>query len=139
MLKKVSFSLHVFMKNEFRIFINFLVYWFEKTNTNVCYEKFVAHLLLYTVANVSRIFRNRRLAKGNYSILRIGLMGSLSSLQKPEFLKLIISCFHYFRCQKWDQWQIMIGKKTHIYFFYFWLKNKQVWAEQIGKKTEKIP
>ena len=27
---------------------------------NVCYEKFVTHLLLYTVANVSRIFRNRR-------------------------------------------------------------------------------
>ena len=27
---------------------------------NVCYEKFVTHLLLYTVANVWRIFRNRR-------------------------------------------------------------------------------
>ena len=29
-------------------------------DNNVCYEKFVTHLLLYTVANVSRIFRNRR-------------------------------------------------------------------------------
>ena len=28
--------------------------------TNVCYEKFVTHLLMYTVANLSRIFRNRR-------------------------------------------------------------------------------
>ena len=27
---------------------------------NVCYEKFVTHLLLYIVANVWRIFRNRR-------------------------------------------------------------------------------
>ena len=32
--------------------------------------------------------------KGNYWILRIGLMGSLSSLQKSEFLKLIILIFH---------------------------------------------
>ena len=30
------------------------------SQNNVCYEKFVTHLLLYTVANVSRIFRNRR-------------------------------------------------------------------------------
>ena len=30
------------------------------SEANVCYEKFVTHLLLYTVANVSRIFRNRR-------------------------------------------------------------------------------
>ena len=32
--------------------------------------------------------------KGNYWILRIGLMGSLSSLQKSELLKLIILIFH---------------------------------------------
>ena len=32
--------------------------------------------------------------KGNYWILRIGQMGSLSSLQKSEFLKLIILIFH---------------------------------------------
>jgi hypothetical protein len=36
--------------------------------------------------------------KGNYWILRIGLMGSLSRLQKSEFLKLIFSFFHYFWC-----------------------------------------
>ena len=29
---------------------------------NVCYEKFVTNLLLYTVVNVSRMFRNRRYA-----------------------------------------------------------------------------
>ena len=34
------------------------------------------------------------LLKGNYGILRIGLMGSLSSLQKSEFLKMIILSFH---------------------------------------------
>ena len=32
--------------------------------------------------------------KGNYWILKIGLVGSLSSLQKPECLKLIILIFH---------------------------------------------
>ena len=48
------------------------------------------------------------------------LAGSLSSLQKSEFLKLIISFFHYFWCQNWDQWHKMSGKNTHIYnFFYF--------------------
>ena len=74
--------------------------------------------------------------KGNFWILRIGLMGSLSSLQKSEFLKLIISFFHYFWCQNWDQWHKMSGKNTHIYFFYFWFKNKWVWAEKIGKKRK---
>ena len=34
--------------------------------------------------------------KGNFWTLRIGLTGSLSSLQKSEFLKLIILFFHYF-------------------------------------------
>ena len=72
--------------------------------------------------------------KGNYWILRIGLMGSLSSLQKSEFVKLIISFFHYFWCQNWDQWHKMSGKNTHIYFFYFRFKNKR--AEKIGKKQK---
>ena len=74
--------------------------------------------------------------KGNYWILRIGLMGSLSSLQKSELLNLIISFFHNFWCQNWDQWHKMSGKNTHIYFFYFWFKNKRVWAEKIGKKRK---
>ena len=78
------------------------------------------------------------LPKGNYWILRIGLMGGLSSLQKSEFFKLIISFFHYFWCQNWDQWHKMSGKNTHIYFFYFWFKNKRVWAEKI-RKNKKIP
>ena len=30
----------------------------------------------------------------------------------------------------------MSGKNTHIYFFYFSFKNKQVWAEKIGKKQK---
>ena len=29
--------------------------------------------------------------------------------------------------------QRMSGKYTHIYFFYFWFKNKRVWAEKIKK------
>ena len=56
--------------------------------------------------------------KGNYWILRIGLVGSLSTLQKSEFLKLIISYSHYFWRQNWVLCQKMSGKNTHIYFFY---------------------
>ena len=74
--------------------------------------------------------------KGNYWILRIGLMGSPSGLQKSGFLKLIISFFHYFWCQNWDLWHKMRGKNTHIYFFYLRFKNKRVWAEEIGKKLK---
>jgi hypothetical protein len=70
------------------------------------------------------------LPKGNYWILKIGLMGSLSSLQKSEFLKLIISFFHYFWCQNWDLSHKMSGKKTHIYFLYFQFKNKRVWVKK---------
>ena len=60
----------------------------------------------------------------------------VSSLQKSEFLKLIIPFFHYLWCQNWDQWHKMSGKNTHIYFFYFWFKNKRVWAEKIRKKRK---
>ena len=66
------------------------------------------------------------------------LLLGLRSFQKSEFLKLIISFFHYFWCQNWDQWHKMSGKNTHIYFFYFWFKNKRVWAEKIRKKRKKI-
>ena len=73
------------------------------------------------------------LPKGNYWILRIGL----SSLQKSELLKLIISFFHYFWCQHWNQWRKMSEKNPHIQFFYFWFKNKWFWVEKIGKKWKK--
>ena len=66
------------------------------------------------------------------------LAGSLRSLKKSEFLKLIISFFHYFWCQNQDQWHKMSGKNTQIRIFYYWFKNKRVWAENIGK-NEKIP
>ena len=66
------------------------------------------------------------------------LAGGLRSLQKSEFLKLIISFFHYFCSQNWNQWHKMSGKNTHIYFFYFWFKNKRVWAEKNRKKTKKF-
>ena len=57
----------------------------------------------------------------------------LSSLQKSEILELTISFFHYFWCQNWDHWHKMSGKTIHIYFFYFWFKNKWVWVEKITK------
>ena len=64
------------------------------------------------------------------------LAGGLRSLQKSEFLKMIISFFHYFCSQNWNQWHKMSEKNTHIYFFYFWFKNKQVREEKIGKKRK---
>ena len=85
---------------------------------------------------LERVLHKINIPKGNYWIFRIGLMGSLSSLQKSELLKLIISFFHYFGCQNWDQWHKMSGKNSHIYFFYFRFKNKRVWAEKIGKKRK---
>ena len=42
------------------------------------------------------------------------LAGGLRSLQKSEFLKLIISFFHHFCSQNWNQWHKMSGKNTHI-------------------------
>ena len=42
----------------------------------------------------------------------------------------------YFCCQNWDQWHKLSGKNTHIFFFYFWFKNKWVWAEKIRKKQK---
>ena len=36
----------------------------------------------------------------------------------------------------WDQWHKLIGKNTHIHFFYFWLKNKRVWAKKLGKERK---
>ena len=47
------------------------------------------------VYKIRKIFTNKSTyAKGNYWILRIGLTGSLSSLQKSEVLKFIILTFH---------------------------------------------
>ena len=71
-----------------------------------------------------------------FDICNAEMAQSLSSLQKSEFLKLIISYSHYFWCLNWDQRHKMSGKNTHIYFYYFWFKNKQVWAEKIGKKRK---
>ena len=56
--------------------------------------------------------------------------------KKSEFLKLIVLLLHYFGCQIWVQWHKLSGKNTYIFFFYFWFKNKQVWAEKIGKKRK---
>ena len=46
------------------------------------------------------------------NFLSFGLMGSLSSLQKSDFLKLHISVFYY-----WNHWHKMSEKNTHIYIF----------------------
>ena len=66
------------------------------------------------------------------------LLTVFCSLQKSAYLKLSILFFQYFCWQNWVQWNKLSGKNTHIIFFYFWFKNKWVWAEKIGK-NEKIP
>ena len=78
------------------------------------------------------------LSKENYWILRIGLMGSISSLGKSEFLKLISSFFHYFWCQNWDQWHKMSGKNTHIFFSTFGSKINE-FERKKSEKIKKIP
>jgi hypothetical protein len=74
--------------------------------------------------------------KWNYWILRIGLRGSLSSLQKSEFLKLIISLLHYFWCQNQNEWQKMSGKNTHIWFFIFGSKMNEFERKKSEKKQK---
>ena len=64
---------------------------------NVCYEKFDTHLLLYTVANVYQIFRNRRYLDGTrnfYWLMHLNLSTSelqsslalLSNLKKRSYI-----------------------------------------------------
>ena len=125
-------------------FVSFFATKFGDLNTNWC----IAYLYIRYLSrffdclahpNLSATFATDE--KWPLCHLRISyqsLAGSLSSLQKSEFLKLIISFFHYFWCQNWNQWHKMSGKNSHIFFFYYWFKNKRVWAEKIGKKQKKI-
>ena len=71
--------------------------------------------------------------KWNYWILRIGLMGSLSSLQKSEFLKLIISFFHYFWCQNWYQWHKFSKFNNFLWVCWFLCKNLSNFVYPIWK------
>ena len=98
-------------------------------------------LMIYSTVNHQRgvwvgLKKSKTWWRNTWMVPNAEMAQSLSSLQKSEFLKLIISFFHYFWCQNWDQWHKMSGKNTHIYFFYFWFKNKRVWAEKIGKKQK---
>ena len=76
--------------------------------------------------------------KGNFDTNYFEPLMILSSYQKSEFLKLIVLFLHYFWCQSWDRWHKLSGKNTHIHFFYFWFKNKRVWAKKNRKKSEKF-
>ena len=98
---------------------------------------FIATFLIQTlwIKNLT-LRQGRRLLQYGLWSLQTGYTKLERFLQKPEVVKLIISFFHYFWCQNWDQWHKMSGKNTHIYFFYFWFKKKQVWAEKIGKKRK---
>ena len=97
----------------------------------------VAAFQLVQLAQASFLQKKSNIAKCFFDICNAEMAQSLSSLQKSEFLKFIISFFHHFWCQNWDHWHKMGGKNTHIYFFYFWFKNKQVWAEKNPQKISK--
>jgi len=72
---------------------------------------------------------------GNFWILRIGLAGILSSLQKSQFLNLNISFLHYFWCQNWNQWYTKWVEKKPIYIFFTFCSkiNKFAKSHQIAK------
>ena len=66
---------------------------------------------------INQYLRHQHFFDSNY----FQLLLVLSSLQKSEFLKLIISFLHYFWCQNWDQcmftWKIKI---INFYYSNFW-------------------
>ena len=65
-------------------------------------------------------------------------MGSLSSWKKSEFLKLVISFFHYFWCQNGDQWKVEV-EKIPIYIFSTFGSKINEFEQKKLEKTEKIP
>ena len=67
-------------------------------------------LELVTLLHCPRI----NMIKGNFDTNYFKLLMILSSLQKSEFLKLIVLFLHYFWCQIWNQWHKLSGKNTHI-------------------------
>ena len=70
-----------------------------------------------TVDTSSIFTKKSNFAKCFFDICNAEMAQCLSSLQKSEFLKFIISLFHYFWCQNWDQWHKLSGKNTHNIFF----------------------
>ena len=96
-------------------------------------SKVVAHhktlLTQWRYLLMSRFHANIFLITTTYFELRT----VLSSLQKSEFLKLIILFFHYFWQQNWNQWHKLSGKTPICFFSTFGSKiNEFEW-----KKSEK--
>ena len=73
-----------------------------------------------------------------FDICNAEMAHSLSSLQKSEILKLIISFFHYIWCQNWDQWHKMSGK-TPIYIFSTFGSKINEFERKKSEKNKKIP
>ena len=126
-----------FSYNTKNLLIGGLLLWVKPTESSLTESNQIRVVFMCTTFGTSFIFTKKsNVAKSFFDICNAELAQTLNRLQKSEFLKLIVSLFHYFWCQIWDQWHKMSGKNTHIYFFYFWFKNKQVWAEKIGKKRK---
>ena len=62
--------------------------------------------------------------------------GAPQYLSKIRVFKVNYFILPLFLVPNWDQWHKMSGKNTHVYFYYFWFKNKEVWEEKIGKKQK---
>ena len=76
--------------------------------------------------------------KGNFDTNYFELLIILSSLQKAEFLKLIVLFLHYFWHQIRDQWLKLSGKNTQIFFSTFGSKINK-FGRKKSEKNEKIP
>ena len=59
------------------------------------------------------------MSKFHAFIYSIATPSLISSLQKSEFLKLIVLFFHYCWRQNWNEWPKLIGKNTYVIFSTF--------------------
>ena len=66
--------------------------------------------------------KNQSLQNVFYDICNAEMAQSLSSLQKSEFLKLIISFFHYFWCHIFS----IFGSKINKFWRKKWEKNEKI-------------
>ena len=97
----------------------------------LCLHTIISVRLWKMVGPIKQAFCPKiNMLKGNFDTNYFEPLMIFSRKQKSEFLKLIVLLLHYFRCQIRVQWHKLSGKNTHIYFSYFWFKNKRVWAKK---------
>ena len=81
--------------------------------------------------------KKSKIAKCLFDICNTEMAQSLSSLQKSEFLSWLFNSSIIFGAKieisgtKWVE-----KTAIYIYFFYFWLKKRQVWAKKLEKNKK---